>query len=419
MFKVFWGGTLSLVKRGILYLLLPTVVSCATYQGKLKKGRELIQQGQPHQAAEAIKPFAEKESDDQLVYLFDYGTALQIAGDYQESNKALLLADDLSEIQDYHSISRIGGSLLFNEGMVQYKGDDFEKVIVNAMLAINFLMMGQLDSALVETRKINEKLYKYKFEGKLPYEQNEFAHYLAAMIWEADRKWDDAYIDYEKAYKLNPNIAYIKQDLIRAAYASRRMEDYEKWKSKFTGVAESQKWKDKKYGELIVIYQQGWGPRKHPHPNAASFPKLFPVKSYTTQANVVVDGSMEERTHFAYSVEKVAIKTLDDAYAGLIAKRLAAEATKQVVASQIDQKNKGWGQLAYLAMKITDRADLRQWSTLPETFQVARIPLKVGTHKVRVQGLNSHGASSGEEMESIDVTIRPGKKTFITWRSVQ
>ena len=49
------------------------------------------------------------------------------------------------------------------------------------------------------------------------------------MIWEADRKWDDAYIDYEKHIKLNPNIAYIKQDLIRAAYASRRMEDYEKW----------------------------------------------------------------------------------------------------------------------------------------------------------------------------------------------
>ncbi len=56
--------------------------------------------------------------------------------------------------------------MLLSAGMVQYKGENFEKVLINAMLAINFLMEGKQDGARVETRKLNDKLYKFKFEGK-------------------------------------------------------------------------------------------------------------------------------------------------------------------------------------------------------------------------------------------------------------
>ena len=88
--------------------------------------------------------------------------------------------------------------------MIPYKGDDFEKVMINAMLAINFLSLGDMEGALVETRRLNEKLEHYRIDGKKPYKQSELALYLSAMIWEADGKWDDAYIDFVKAYKVNP-----------------------------------------------------------------------------------------------------------------------------------------------------------------------------------------------------------------------
>src|SRR5262249_51540654 len=154
---------------------------------------DALRQNEPAKAAEKIKEKAFKEGDDQVVYLFEYGTAEQIAKNYDESNKAFLKAEDLTEIKDYHSISRISGSLLLNEGMVQYKGDDYEKVMINAMLAINFLMQNKMEEAAVECRKLNDKLYKYKFEGKKNYEQNPFAFYLSALIWEANKDWDTAY----------------------------------------------------------------------------------------------------------------------------------------------------------------------------------------------------------------------------------
>ncbi len=181
--------------RGLALLAL---TACATYQTQLSDFRGALRDNRPAEAAAKIKDKAFKEGDDQVVYLLEYGTALQMARDYRESNKAFLKAEDLTEVKDYHSVSRITGSLLLNEGMVQYKGDDFEKVLINNMLAINFLMLGQLDEAQVETRKVNDKLYKYRFEGKKNYQQNPFAFYLSALIWEANRNWDSAYIDFKR-----------------------------------------------------------------------------------------------------------------------------------------------------------------------------------------------------------------------------
>ncbi|MCC7403357.1 MAG: hypothetical protein IT288_03080 [Bdellovibrionales bacterium] len=405
--------TLAILFFGLVAL------GCATFDHQADQARTLIRNRKADQVLAQYKEKAWKESDDQLVYLFDYGMAAHIAGNYAESNRALILADKLSEVKDYHSLSRIAGSLLLNEGMVQYKGDDYEKVIVNAVLALNFLMMGEYDSALVETRKLNRKLYQYKFEAKRPYEQNPFAHYLAGMIWEADRKFDDAYIDYKKAYELFPQYAPLKEDLVRLASASGREEDLKKWQEQFPEVKAKPEWKDKKAGELVFIYQQGWGPRKRPDPESPRLPKLFPIYSHTDKAKLVVEGAGEVRTEFLYSVEVTAIKTLTDQYAALVAKRVAGIATKAVVADQIRQKNETLGQLAWIGMNLADRADTRQWSTLPETFQLARMYLPAGTYKIRAEGLSDQGASSGEDMEPIEIKVKPGKKTFVTWRSVR
>ncbi len=370
-------------------------------------------------AANALKEKALTEGNDQVVFLFEYGTALQVAKDYAESTKAFLLAEKLTEIKDYHSLSRIGSSLVLNEAMMQYKGEDYEKVLLNVFLAINFLMEKNFEGALVETKKVNQKLYNYKFEAKRDYEQNPFAFYLAALIWESDRNWDSAYIDFKKAYELAPEVPYLKEDLIRAARRAQRTEDLNKWKSQFKGVKERPESKDKAYGELVLVYKQGWGPIKLPHPEWPRVPKLFPVFSETQQAKLSVVNGPEELSQKIFSIQDVAIKNLDDAYAGLIAKRVAGIATKAVVSDQIRQKNQLLGDLAEIGLNIADQADLRQWIMLPESLHIAKVYLKAGTHKVLITGLNSAGQSTGETTEELEVEIRGGQKTFLSWRSLR
>lgn len=390
---------------------------CATYQSKVETARKDLSNHDAEKAIKELKPLANDDGKDQLVYVLDYAIALQQAGDYKESARILGQADKIAEIQDYTSLSREASSLILSADMVQYKGDDFEKILINAVNVVNYLMMNQLDDALVEVRKVNEKLYKFKYEAKRDYEQSPYASYLAGIIWEAGGKYDDSYIDYKKAYELVPNYTPLHADLIRSAIRARREEDVDKWKKTFPDVQIGNEWKDPMSGELVLVYQQGWGPRKYPRTGAPRFPKLFPVPTMTKRAEVIVNGENKIQTTSIYSVQDVEIKTLENDYAGIVAKRLAGVATKAVLADQVRQKNKLLGDLTFLALNAADKADLRQWSTLPETFQIARKYLKAGTYKVSVQGLTSGGSPTGENMPEQEVKILPGKKTFINWRS--
>ncbi|MBT4763109.1 MAG: hypothetical protein HOO06_15560 [Bdellovibrionaceae bacterium] len=403
----------------VFSLFIFTLVGCATYQLKVSEGRRHIENRQFAKAAEVLKSLALQESDDQLVYLLDYATALQIAGEYKESNKAFMAADVIAEESDYHSISRIGGSLLLSEGMVQYKGDPFEKVTINAMMAINFLMMENYDSALVEAKRINTKLGKYETDGRKRYDQSAFAYYLSAMIWEAQKKYDDAYIDYKKVYKLDPSVPFIGKDLIRLSKRAQRMNDHKKWKAQFSEFKDNKSWYSNRTGEIILISQIGWGPRKSPRPENHRYPMLRPVRSFTHSVKMKVEGAGTQKTEFLYSMEDVAIKTLNGDFATLVAKRVAGVVAKAVVADQIRQQNQGLGDLAWIVMNVADQADLRHWSTLPSSIQIARLRVKPGKYKIYVGGLSHRGMATGESAEFHDVEVKPGRQVFLNWRTVE
>lgn len=407
---------MRVTRRTPFVLTVLLVAGCATYQSKLGSFREALRAGQPDKAAENIKEKAFTDSDDQVVYLFEYGTAEQVAQNYAESNKAFLQAEDLTAIKDYHSVSRITGSLLLNEGMIQYKGDDYEKVMINAMLAINFLMLNKLEDARVECRKLNDKLYKFRFEGKKNHQQNPFAFYLSALIWEANRDWDTAYIDFKKAYELNPGLEYLKEDLIRAGLAARRTEDVETWRKQFPDIKPANL---RENGELVLIYQQGWGPVKRPHPSFPRIPKLYPSSAETVRAALEIENGARELTQVALDVTDTAIKTLDEQYADLVGMRVAGIATKAVVADQVRQKNQLLGELAWIGMNLADQADLRQWLSLPASIQVAKQRLKPGKYRARIVGLNYAGQPTGEGTEWTEVSIAARKKLFLNWRSLR
>lgn len=401
----------------ILFLSLVILTSCASYQTKVKGAVRDMRSGRTESAAASLKPLAEKEGNDQLAYLFDYATVLQLDGKYEESTKAFLKADKLAEFKDYHSITKIAGSLIVNEEMVQYKGENYEKVLINAYLAINFLLQNNLEDALVETRRLNEKMnYMTKDLGE-SFKHNPFARYLSAMIWEEGQKWDDAYIDYVKAYEQDATLSYIKKDLVRTAWLADNQGALDKWQKEFPDIKIDPGWRKNQLGEIVLIFQQGLAPQKLPNPDARILPKLYTRPTIGVVAALTVNGVGSVTTEKILDVDSIAKRTLNDVYAKIIAKRAAAIATKAVISEQIRKENKLLGDVAFIAMLMTERADLRQWSTLPESFQIARIPLKPGRYKIKVAALDRAGNPTGENLDTINVIVKPKRKTFITWRS--
>lgn len=403
-----------------IFILLFVLIcaSCATYQGQVAGPRNLLKNGQVEEALEKFKALADKDDRDQLVHVMDYAMALQIAGQYRESSQAFIRADKLVDLNDYHSVTNVVGATLGGEEMVQYKGESYEKFLINTMNAINYLMMGQYDDALVEARRINDKLSKMKMDGREPYELSPFARYLAAVLWEAQKRYDDAYIEYEGSYKLDASNPLLPGDLIRSSKLARRSDAHQKWKAEFPSVSDNPAWYDKNKGELIVIFQQGWGPEKQAR-QQYRFPELHHVYSETQQAQLKIDGKPVATTQTVYNVEQVAIQTLEKDFGALVARRVGGIAAKAVVADQVRQKNQLLGSLAWIAMNVADRADLRQWSTLPQTIQFIRLPMAPGKYKISLQGENVSGGATADALENREIVIRAGQKTFVNWRSLR
>jgi len=244
-----------------------------------------------------------------------------------------------------------------------------------------------------------------------------FFQYLSALIWESQKKYDDAYIDYEICYKIDSTSTALHSALLRSSKLARREDSYKKWKQEFPHIIENPDWYDPKKGELIVIYQQGWGPRKATNPSEPRFPILRPYPSRTQYSKISLSNKIEAVSEPIYNIEATAIKTLQDDAASLLGRRLGGIATKAVLADQIRQKNQGLGDLAWIVMNLSDRADLRQWSTLPESIQILRIPLSPGEYKYTLQGLDFYKEPT-QEVKDGSVSIKKGQKSFLIWRSL-
>jgi uncharacterized protein len=399
----------------LLVAALVFLSSCATYQSRIEQARTRLLSGDCAAAIESFKKLKNDSKDDKLLYLMEEASALQICNEFEQSNKALIEADKLSEELDYHSVSRIAGATLLNEELIQYKSNSFEKLFINALATINFLELGQYDDALVEARRINEKYNKLAAENKKSFELNSLAQYLSALSWELSGQYDDACIDYVKSYKLDPTFHYVGLSGLSACAKASRFKEFDELSKSLRPLPnELALAKQKNKNEIIIVFLQGLGPRKVFRPDYDIVPNLQPTLSITKKIQVAYQQAAVNKIQLSdsvYSVEKAALATLNSEVSSLAARRLGARVVKEVVADQIRQKDKGLGAVAWLLMVGSERADLRNWTLLPSTIQVVKVTADPGS-KIQLQGLDAWSGLTDLNTE-IDLSKNPGKKFYL------
>jgi hypothetical protein len=408
----------DIFKKGHLLLVSAFfILGCASYQNQVGQARTLMEQGKFDEGIEILKKKADEAKGDKLAFQLEYATLLHQAKRYADSNKAFAEAEKIAEVNDYTSISKEAGSILIQEGLVQYKVESFEYLLINVYQALNYIMLNDYENAQVMARKINEKINKLEVDGDSRKRHTGFATYLAAIMWESQGDWDNAYILYKKAQELLPDIKILNHDLLKAAKFARREDDYAKYKKQWPELnTEIAKINPKKDGEFIFIYQQGWIPRKQARYDNHRFPMMVPTSSSVKALQVLVDqtgtSAQNQTTDKVFDLERVAVQTLDEDYGRLLAKKVAGIATKAVIADQINRRNQGLGTLAFIAMDALDQADLRQWSTLPASFQMVRLPLSEGKHNISIVT-----EGSAVPIWSGEVEIKHAQKHFFTLRT--
>jgi hypothetical protein len=219
------------------FCALIVLTGCATYPtiSKYNQEAEIKRDG----IQELIISLEQEKNNDKnsiynkkndISFYLDRGMLNHYAGNYAASNSDLQEAERLIEEAFTKSISNKFAVLAVQNPYNQdYPGEDFENIYVNVFNALNYYHLGDLENALVEVRRINEKLvyirdgyeeikgdassqYSDVLWGTRNYYSNSvLARYLGMLFWRGIGNEDNARIDaqeIEAAHDASPFIYY-------------------------------------------------------------------------------------------------------------------------------------------------------------------------------------------------------------------
>lgn len=404
---------------GLFALLL---AGCASYASRVVEPRYQLESGHYDAAISIFKELAEKEDNDQLLYLMDLGIAYYRAKRYGEAVTTFQKADKLAEMKDYTSVTQEVGSVILNDTVKVYKGDDYEKILINTYLAMAYALQGKWESALVECRRVNHKLDIMINTGKLPYERNAFAKYLAAVLFEAQGEYDDAFVDYRQLlnWRKKDPPDYLGVGLLRMAEKQHAEQELEQYRKEFPKVGKYRIGKGE--GEIVFLLEQGKAPVKVESPSFRLVPEMR-KRFYTSQHAWLRDskGKFRVRTETYYDIEATAIKELSERIAGIAAKKVAGVVAKELIAHQVEKSSDSplLGALTSIFLHASDGADLRSWTTLPATLQLARVVVPAGRHDIVLDMVSQSGQESKGVERWENVEVKPGKIVFLSHRTVE
>ncbi len=453
----------------ILLLICTLTTACAPYAANTPTIRSSLSAGDYAGAFAAVERAAQGPS--KLLFFLEGGLIAHYDGDYAHSNALLEQAERIADELFTRSLSRELAALVTSDESRHYRGETYELVFIHYYCALNYWYLDLPEDALVECRKANLKLEKYtsRSESEVTYKNDPFIHYLAALFYESEGEYNDAYIslkDAASAYRLYTEKlglsapAELREDLAR-------VESELGYAGAVTGIQQLSQTAET--GELIVFAEFGFIPRKTQE--EVSLPiydsDLKRVRSgrvntvstqirhrrersdghagsnrrdrygrYRSSQNVdywlrvalprfesaggnpkrvrIVSGDLTVTPAIAQNLDGLARLTLDD-HSGSIFGRTVARALIKLAATKGAEKKSEWlGFLVNLFTAATEKADTRSWVTLPREIRIGRLSLPPGQHTITIQILDESGDVLHETLR--EVHVYSGKRTFINHR---
>jgi hypothetical protein len=419
------------------------LVGCASHSDKTQPIRTALDAGNSKQALTLLNEALDVKSADGLpekikgdtsLYLLDRAMVLQTLEQYPLSSRDLEVSDKNIEILDFsrNAVHDIG-KYIYSDSVGPYKAPAYEKLMINTMNMVNYLVRGDLGGARVEARRLAV------MQGFI--EQSEgkgrgllgLGSYLAGFTFEKSGKADEAlrYYDEALAYANYPSLQEpIRRLATQSAYRSPRLRQL-LGESEGSAPSADAAPAPSDDAELLVIIGYGRVPAKIakrvPIGLALTYASFFMSPANVTQANRLAAqglvtwvnypelgqprlGRIEPRLFVdqtpqaldgILAVDAEARRAWDDvkgpvmaaAISRTIARVLAGAAAG--AAAKGASNDEGIGVLVALATQATltaaDTPDTRSWETLPARIAVARVRVPAGTHVV---SMSASGAST-------------------------
>ncbi len=372
----------------------------------------------------------------QLLYLLDSAMVHLQCRDFETAQERFHAAERLAEELWTESLSRQAVSLVTNEYLLKYAGEDYERALINMMSAIGYLQSGQFDDALVECRRLDSllSLFNEKYEKKNVYKEDAFGRYLSGILHEADRALDDAFIDYRKAFETyrdyethygTPVPETLIEDLVRVAEAVDRVEDLEGLLPDTLGPEALTYAKSRSLGKIVFLQFSGWSPVKSQGqivlptgagPVTIAYPRLLLLPTACNYHRLTLSsekGQYAAELALAEDIGRIALKNLEDKKARIMAKTVARAVVKQALINNLakssDDRNTEMALRTALniANLFLEQADTRSWRTLPGKIYMTRAFVPPGEYRVTT------ASCDGQPHELKNILVKAGKTNYI------
>lgn len=451
-----------------LIVLILLVSSCATYYQKAAELNSSIESGNIEKAKKILENDKKgAEGKNRLLYFMNIGTVEMLSGNYAKSNEYFNEADII--IEDYQKkVGTQALALITNPMATEYGGEDFERVLIHYYKAMNYIQLGQKEDAIIECRRINLKIQQLndKYGKKNKYSEDAFGLNLMGIIYESSGETNDAFISYRNAVESYEKIyvpqfkteipLQLKKDVIRTAYEMGFDDEGRRFEEKFQLKNEP---RNTNNGELIFFWNNGLGPVKaensinfsivkgqggnvtfvneewginipYPLPEGKStnsvlgdlefirvaFPKYVERLPYYSKGSIEVN-QQNYNLEISENINAIAFKTLQDRMLREMANSLLRLATKKAAEYAARDQNQKVGSLVGIVNAITEKADTRNWQTLPYSISYSRISLPPGPQEIKLKVQSFDNKIIKEQ--KFNFVIMKGKSTFHTYQTFE
>ena len=397
-------------------------------------------QGIARESAPLVRESLERRArgTNELLWLQEMGRLAQLGGDHETSLDDFRRAIALYEEEDDAALIRLtglgatGSALLTNDNALPYRGEDYERILLHGLQALNYWAGEDLEGAAVEFRRVTEEQRRAERDREreieragerareegididsLPEElrgldtaaaearssiENAWLYWLAGVFREGVGDYNNAIVDYRRALQIRPDSDMLREDLQRAEDRQNRRYPRNK-------------------GLVVISYEQALVPPRRevalPLPTrhgyvVVAFPTYEPRDFRPPRPlRAKADTGEQLETEALARIDTMAARALRERMPGMLLRQTLRARAKYEGQKRAEEFGILGGFIAQIYNIISERADLRSWLSLPANVQGARMELEPGEHDLKLW------TPGGGATVSVTVPVRPGGITVV------
>lgn len=352
--------------------------------------------------------------NDLLLYNLDKGILSHFDSEFKESNISLTKAEKLCVEYAATSITQSIASAVTNDTVMDYSGEAFEDIYTNIFMALNYIHLGNIEDAMVEVRRFDNKLrlLEQKYEKfveetdsssevkvqkvSIQFSDSALARYLSMLLYRTEKDFGNAEVDLKLLKK-----AFAKQKSLYDFKIPSTIDEelnIPKGKARLNIIAFSGNAPVKKE-EVIRAYWSSdvWYKLALP----VMEKRGSDVNSISVTAKNLATGKIYSRKlEKIESIENIALDTFKQSYSLIYAKSLARSIARAISNSTVssitqslaDESETLGGMLLFslidisskVATEVVERADVRCSRYFPANASVCGLNVEEGNYEITV-----------------------------------